>query len=320
MLVRVVSCLILALLVSGCITSGPEGPDPSPPIAEDEPPRTTRTLRLDHTAEAGEWLMVWAPFKRHASSYRIGGEESFETAGTGDPDLAFFSRIHSVNIAENQTHWGGWGSSGMKVHASDSAIESNIRYQATMHTSSSQDGLFAFYSANVPWTLQIDIELEDARLLEPQVTKGQDASFHYGGEREHDLRLPIGEVELSAETEGPGWTHIEFLYKRFQPNSEREIEIRFADGFEISDTTTTSGYCLVVMCSGGSRGPGEQFGVINNTAGENLGRAAYREAGYGLDVAIVHLPGAGSAFPPEFNVTDYERWGWPFTSFVPPPP
>lgn len=327
--------LAAALLASaGC--SGPAPPDDEAPSSQEPvlPPGVERTsiagsdggngtaspvLALNATGEAGEWLVVHAPFTHGIEQGGYDLQHEFVVdgeAGTG----AFFVPLAFTYAAEG----GGWmaGRVGPFLETLltfDAEQTWTLEQSVSFGTGTAYTGILLAAAGERPWTLTARIGLDGTTFGNATVLRGTGATFVHGG----DATAPVpgaplaNQLSFRAPSPGPGWSHLEMLRERVQPDGASSIQMTLANGDSRDDMGTQNGHDGP---TGGSAGGGhlDYFGSPMDTAGEVTGQAIFARADLATSFGYVHLP-FDAALLPGMQPGGYDGSLWPFQFELGPP-
>lgn len=168
--------------------------------------------------------------------------------------------------------------------------------------------------------MRLAIELDGNTFGNHTLLRGGDATFVRGGEAVVPVpgAGPANQVTFSTSSPGAGWSHLELLRQRLEPDGVSQIALELANGDSASELGTQNGH--YTQFTGGSAGGGhlDAIGSMMDIAGDVAGEATFVRADLAMDFGYVHLPFTPDQMP-GLAAGFYAGSTWPFEDLPLPP-
>lgn len=317
----------VVLLIAGCTAPSPPPADvdaaaPTPPSAVRTSIRSENAsseFAIDADGDAGSWIVIHLPF--HTVWDNGGYAVTFDAVADAEAGSGAFLWPLSMTQKEGD----GWTAGRLPVFYEhlltfDADQTWSERTGIGFSSSSGYSGMVFAFAAQAPWTLSLNVELDGNTFANHTILRGDNATFAHGGQSLVPVpdSGPVNQVTFAATSPGPGWSHLELLRQRLQPDGVSQIDLQLANGDEASELGTQDGYHLVVLGSA-SGGHLDALGSLTDVAGSISAEATFARGDLAMEFGYVHIPFTPDQLPglaPGF----YAGSTWPFEDITLPGP
>lgn len=326
----VVGLLLAGFLLAGCAESSvtPPADVPAPASSSASPVRVSTSpvqgnasneFAIEAAGEAGSWIILHLPFARPWDS---GG---YSTSYEIIVDAAQGSGAFLWPLGFTRAEGDGWAIARLPVfheHLLTFDADQTWNEQAGLGfgTSDPYEGLVFALAAGAPWTLSFSIELDGMTFGNHSILQGANATFSHGGTALVPVpgAGPANQVTFAATSPGLGWSHLELLRQRLEPDGVSQITLELANGDSASQLGTQNGHSTPL--TGGSAGGGhlDALGSMTDVAGDVSGEATFARADLAMEFGYVHLPFDPGQLP-GLVAGMYAGSTWPFEDLPLPP-
>lgn len=158
-------------------------------------------------AVAGEWLMVVVPFVDPPESVEYTIDWSFEaTAGAEAPGHVLYMEVNPFGRLRF-----------VEVERIDAGDTWEWSESYSRGASGSLDGFTFLVAADVPWSLSVTIETEDAPLMAPLVNEGVGTTAHGAAELVGEHFAPADRLYVEGSFQREAWQHVHVDVDHLQP-------------------------------------------------------------------------------------------------------
>ena len=322
--------LLAAAAAAGCAQapSAPPLPDVAGPalppwlLADGSAPRAAwGNLTLHANGTAGEWLVLYQPFlepieamEEYVSSYTVSA--SVEAPADAPARMFLLGPVYLLNTSAGLVPSGTtpFEQQGLR-QGGDTVSYASSRSVRSVY-GDDRDGILLAFSGNGPWSLSFQYSQPGSGEAQPWwLARGANATLHVGGDRLVPVQGPVDQLRLTGEVPA-GWTHLQVLSHRLQPDQVRSYDYRLPGGEQRSGASLMYGYQVPLLGgSASSSGALDSFGAMQEVAGPFSMDLTYVHADLGADLGFAHLPLPGA--PPGVDVGVYGGRDWPFPQASP---
>ncbi|MHB1262514.1 MAG: hypothetical protein ACYC2H_12450 [Thermoplasmatota archaeon] len=330
--------LLVLVVVSGCADPKAVPPEPAPSPTTSSSPvdlaiggaetstdangtvtaAPSPTLEIDASGPGGSWLVVHASFEEPSSSVSFSYEYSAVTSAEEDGLGAFFWPFSLTQEGDDGWEVGRANPFNNRL-ATFTAADQTWEGRGGQGSGSSEpfEGMLIAFAAETDWSLSIAIELDDAAFLPPTVLRGSNATFAHGSEATLGVpgNGPANELSFETPVPGTGWSHLEVLRYRLQPDGVSQVALELPTHAQEELGLQYGYYAVAGSASGGHL---DYLGSLADTAGQASADVTYVRGDLSVDFAYVHLPIAAEDLP-GLSGSTYSGSTWPFQPLPTPP-